>query len=351
MRLLHSSDVHLGRAFGYLGARASEHQARLKRTFQRIFQLAQEHDCDAILIAGDLFDSPQVSREWVEFALRTIGSTRLPTVVIPGNHDPAERHPFRNHTLPVNLHFLDETARYRVPALDLEIRACPAGQEARWSAVLNHDPDGAPYQIAIMHGSMPHPDGKGTIPIELLAVSQLHYVALGDWHSPRHFQLGATPCWYSGAPEMVMPNQSLPGSVLIVELDEGRPAQVKPVPCGEAVYPKNTNGMLDVDVALYAELNLLVSAIRARLGENVVARVRLVGQWSGQVPLHPHEVAEALRDACLWLEVEGAFQHETLQPETPFEQVLAEVVASKPNREQLQPAYQLALYLLRGGRL
>ncbi|MFQ3611665.1 MAG: metallophosphoesterase, partial [Fimbriimonadales bacterium] len=62
MRFLHTSDVHLGRAFGYLGERASEHQERLRRAFQRLFHLASEQSCKAVLIAGDLFDSPQVSQ-------------------------------------------------------------------------------------------------------------------------------------------------------------------------------------------------------------------------------------------------------------------------------------------------
>jgi hypothetical protein len=83
LRCAHTADVHLGRAFGYLSEAAPGHQERLKRAFRRVFAEAQANECALVLIAGDLFDSPSVGREWVAFALATIADARLPTVVIP----------------------------------------------------------------------------------------------------------------------------------------------------------------------------------------------------------------------------------------------------------------------------
>ena len=75
MRILHTSDWHLGQNF-YSKSRAAEHQAFL----DWLLASAQEHDVDAIIVAGDIFDtgSPpsytifkckgeQLSWEYVDF--------------------------------------------------------------------------------------------------------------------------------------------------------------------------------------------------------------------------------------------------------------------------------------------
>ncbi len=356
LRLLHTSDVHLGRAFGYLGERAPEHQERLKRAFERVYRLAHQHNCQAVLIAGDLFDSPRVSRGWVEFALTIISSVSIPTVLIPGNHDPIEHHPLRGFSLPNQLHFLTEPTRTRVLPLDLEIVAIPAGLERYAGGLLQRNPAGVPCQVGLLHGSMPSAGGAGTLNPALIAQSQLDYVALGDWHSPQDFTTGNVVCWYSGAPEMIMPNQRLPAVVLMVELEQGRPPRVQAVPSGEAVYPEGTNGTLEVDITAWEDPFELLESVKARLTPNTVARLRLVGRWHGEKSLNVYDFAENLRKNCLWLEVESAFLGEPLSPQTPFEQVLAQVAQERTKSAPtdtalIEEAYQLALYLLRGGRL
>ena len=52
MRILHTSDWHLGQNF-YSKSRAAEHQAFL----DWLLASAQEHDVDAIIVAGDIFDT------------------------------------------------------------------------------------------------------------------------------------------------------------------------------------------------------------------------------------------------------------------------------------------------------
>ncbi len=356
LRFLHTSDVHLGRAFSYLGERAPDHQERLKRAFERVYRIAHQYECQAILNAGDLFDSPRVSRGWVEFALTIVSSVSIPTVLIPGNHDPIEHHPLKEFSLPSQLHFLTEPKRTRMLPLDLEIVAIPAGLERYAGGLLQRNPAGVPYQVGLLHGSMPSAGGAGTLDPALIAQSQLDYVALGDWHSPQDFTTGSVVCWYSGAPEMIMPNQRLPAVVLIVELEQGNPPRVQAVPSGEAVYPEGTNGTLELDITAWDDPFELLESVKARLTPNTVARLRLVGQWRGKTPLNIYDFAENLRKSCLWLELESAFLSEAMSPETPFEHMLAKVAQERteasPNESALiDEAYQLALYLLRGGRL
>ncbi|MFN4033273.1 MAG: exonuclease SbcCD subunit D [Fimbriimonadales bacterium] len=357
LRIAHTADVHLGRAFGYLGEAAGAHQGRLMRAFRRVFHEAQTHGCQAVLIAGDLFDSPRVAHRWVEFALSVIADSRMPVIVIAGNHDPAERHPFQSARLPSNLHFRPTTDRLRLDALDLEVVACPAGDKPRWAAALRRDSHGAPYQIALMHGSMPAAGDTGDIEPDWIAQSGLDYVALGDWHSPQDWSQGDTGCWYSGAPEMILPRQQLPAVMLVVEVAQGQPARVQPIAIGEArPIHGASNGILDWDVSGSTDTLSLMEALRALLTPETVARIRLTGRWQGDAPLNLESLTEMLQPHCLWLDLEGAFQPELLQPRTPFETILLEQAQAHAQQTPSQAslyheAVQTALHLLREGRL
>jgi DNA repair exonuclease SbcCD nuclease subunit len=354
IRLLHTADVHLGRAFGYLGEHArQQHQQRLLRTFERLVETARRQACHAILIVGDLFDSPRIARQWVDRALDLLGSAGMPVVVIPGNHDPAEHHPFQARKLPAQVHFRARAERFALPELDLELIACPAGTAREWGRLLRRDSAGAPFQVALMHGSMPTPDGKGDLTPQMISDSQLDYIALGDWHSPQDFSREGVACWYSGAPEMIMPNQQLPGCALLVELTRGQPARVQPLPVGEAQPP---NGNPEFDVSRFPDIDSLIETIRAILTPETVAHIRLFGQWNGTEPLDPLAIQERLQPCCLWLKIEAAFQVGELEPHNPFEQMFATVVAEnkaqgKYPADLLDEVLQTGLYLLRGGRL
>lgn len=85
MRLLHTSDWHLGRSFH--GASLLEEQAA---AIERIADLAREHAVDAVLIAGDLYDRAIPPAEAVDLfnrALAQLSRDGTAVVAIAGNHD------------------------------------------------------------------------------------------------------------------------------------------------------------------------------------------------------------------------------------------------------------------------
>lgn len=89
MRLLHTSDWHLGRAFhrvNMLGAQA-EFIGHLVTT-------AREREVDAVVVAGDVYDRAVPALAAVELfddALHRLAELGVPTVMISGNHDSARR--------------------------------------------------------------------------------------------------------------------------------------------------------------------------------------------------------------------------------------------------------------------
>ncbi|MFD0074959.1 exonuclease SbcCD subunit D [Streptomyces sp. NPDC127166] len=89
MRLLHTSDWHLGRSFhrvGLLEAQAS--------FLDHLVATVHAHDVDAVLVAGDVYDRavpPLPAVELFDTALHRLAEAGVPTVMISGNHDSARR--------------------------------------------------------------------------------------------------------------------------------------------------------------------------------------------------------------------------------------------------------------------
>ncbi|MFD4572469.1 exonuclease SbcCD subunit D [Streptomyces sp. NPDC058417] len=89
MRLLHTSDWHLGRAFhrvNMLGAQSA--------FVDHLLATVRERDVDAVVVSGDVYDRavpPLAAVELFDRALHRLAELGVPTVMISGNHDSARR--------------------------------------------------------------------------------------------------------------------------------------------------------------------------------------------------------------------------------------------------------------------
>ncbi len=90
MKLLHTSDWHIGKRYGQI-SRLSEQRGAL----DEICRIAEEENVDAVLVAGDIYDSFNPPTEAAELFYRTLrrlsrgGSTAV--IVIAGNHDSPDK--------------------------------------------------------------------------------------------------------------------------------------------------------------------------------------------------------------------------------------------------------------------
>jgi len=91
MKILHFADLHLDCSFANLGLPASIGQRRrhdLRHLLVNIFDIALEHQVDAITIAGDLFDNNTVLAETLSLLTEQIDRfAPKPVLVSPGNSD------------------------------------------------------------------------------------------------------------------------------------------------------------------------------------------------------------------------------------------------------------------------
>ena len=90
MKILHTSDWHLGKKLE--GLKRIEEQKKFIDTLEMI---VREEDPKVILIAGDIFDTPNPSSEaeslFFDSLKKLSGSGKRAIVIIPGNHDSPER--------------------------------------------------------------------------------------------------------------------------------------------------------------------------------------------------------------------------------------------------------------------
>ena len=85
MRIIHTADWHLGQFF-YNKSRGAEHQAFLDWLLIQI----EQHQVDALIVAGDLFDTgtpPSYAREMFNRFVVALQPSGCQLVVLAGNHD------------------------------------------------------------------------------------------------------------------------------------------------------------------------------------------------------------------------------------------------------------------------
>lgn len=85
MRIIHTSDWHLGQYF-FTKSRAAEHQAFLNWLTECI----EEYQVDALIVAGDIFDTgspPSYARELYNRFVVDLQKTGCQLIILGGNHD------------------------------------------------------------------------------------------------------------------------------------------------------------------------------------------------------------------------------------------------------------------------
>ncbi len=205
MLIAHLSDAHLGRK----SPGDPEGAGRLNSFRQALAALAA-FDPDAVLVAGDTFDSIKTDAAVIHEAahsllnLRTNAGHPIPAVIIPGNHDPADATSlwtaFRQAlggVTNVNLLLTAESVELLDGKLVVEAYPCPTrfSQEPPWEVRLPRRPGAT--RVILAHGTLqggPVPEGEtDAYPFTErdLQALEADYVALGHFH-------GLYPPWGEG---------------------------------------------------------------------------------------------------------------------------------------------------------
>jgi DNA repair exonuclease SbcCD nuclease subunit len=199
--LAHSSDIHVDERAGAASLGA-------------VLATARALQADIVLLAGDTFESHQLSPTVVDHAARLLAEAATPVVILPGNHDPALRDSVfirgRFGLIPgVSILGVTHDEAVCFPAYDLEIWGYGHRDYFDMAPLRGPRPRSTRWQVAIAHGHYEPPATRAN-PLrpswvfgdEEIAATGADYLALGHWDRPMRVGNGIVPAFYSGSPEL-----------------------------------------------------------------------------------------------------------------------------------------------------
>ncbi|WP_372966336.1 exonuclease SbcCD subunit D [Marinobacter sp.] len=234
---LHTADWQMGRSYSRFDTEdgAALVEARFEG-IETLAKLANEHRCDAVLVAGDVFDAQTVSDRTIRRVFNATKGFTGPWVMLPGNHDAALAESVwtrarRLGAVPENVHLALEPGVILLEAQGLAILCAPLTQRHTYGDLTEpfnqyETPEGL-VRVGLAHGSVQgllSEDIDATNPIapDRAEVSRLDYLALGDWHGTKQVN---ERTWYSGTHEAERFRNNDAGNALVVNIS--RPG-VKP---------------------------------------------------------------------------------------------------------------------------
>jgi DNA repair exonuclease SbcCD nuclease subunit len=196
LRILHTSDVHIGDSFSRDDAIGA------------LVDLALAHEVDVMVIVGDFFDNNRVETDVAQGIVDKLRRLPVPVVVLPGNHDPLlvgtiyERVVLPDH---VQVLTAPDGETVTLAELDLDIWGKPHMSYDDNRPLEGLPPRGAStWQVALAHGQLVQSADDlrraYLITPEEIAGSERDYVALGHWDVQRDVSAGPVAAWYSGSP-------------------------------------------------------------------------------------------------------------------------------------------------------
>ena len=277
-RFLHTADWQMGRQYGRFAAEdsAALSDARFKAV-ERLAQLGTEEKVDAVLVAGDVFDAPNLSDRTIHRTFNALAGFAGPWILIPGNHDAALAESIwtqaaRLHAIPENAHVLLKPGVTEFADLGFAILAAPLTQRQTHDDLTGwfdaaETPSGL-LRIGLAHGTvegqLPEAaDCSNPIASDRAESARLDYLALGDWHGAKCINMRT---WYSGTPEQERFKDNGAGQALIVEIDHpGAEPKVTPHPVGKHRWIK-----LNQHLAVASDLEQALQALDALPVQSVV---------------------------------------------------------------------------------
>jgi len=236
VRFIHSSDWQLGMTRAFLSEEAAARfsQARID-AIATLGRLARDNEAQFMVVAGDVFESNQLSQRTVLRALDALEALPVPVFLLPGNHDPLDGTSIflseRFRAVSRHIIVLHDYVPVAVPGLDgVEVVGAPWKSKRPVTDLCQdmaqaNPPAAEVMRVAVIHGQVdtlsPDPGRPGVIDLaaaeQSIREGRFHYLALGDRHSVTEIG-GSGRIFYSGAPVATAFDEQDPNKALLVEL-------------------------------------------------------------------------------------------------------------------------------------
>lgn len=275
---LHTADWQIGRQYGQFETDDAALLAEARfDVVARIAALAAERRVDAVLVAGDVFDTQGVSDRSIRRLFAAMTAYPGPWVMIAGNHDAALADSVWSRAaqldcIPANVHVPTRIGVVDLADINLAVLAAPLTQRHTYDDVtqafdtLESEP--GRVRVGLAHGSvsgrLPDTiDATNPIAPDRAERARLDYLALGDWHGCLSIDART---WYAGTPEQDRFRGNEPGYVLDVRIDApGATPVVERVAIGKYRWSAWTE-----TISLPSDAQALAQRLSALRGEDVL---------------------------------------------------------------------------------
>jgi len=302
MKIIQTSDVRLGAHFVGLKLAGDKLRAGLKSTFSRIIDYTINEKADLLIIAGNLFENTDVSKNLQDFVaheLSRLGS--IPVVILPGNRDSSTDYTFwRSWDSLKSLKNVYISTDSKNPFIKLEELDCTVyGFHENLPDNSEHG-DTKPtasqttkYHIGVICCSPDNVKAK-TEDISL----NLDYICLGGSNSFIDLTDSGINAAYSGSPEKLDFDQPNAGNIAVVEIDSESKASVAKVDIGSFSWHS-----LEVKANEIFSNDDLMDKIKPLAGADTLLRLKLTGLALFESLLKPEYVQQLMDSEFLYLDI------------------------------------------------
>src|SRR6056297_3059761 len=390
-RVLHTADWHLGKRLHDFWLLDEQSEA-----LDRLADVVARERPDLVLIAGDLFDVPvpqvRALQLWERAVARIADELGVPIVVIPGNHDQAERIAMNARMARhAGLHVLTDLAAAHLPVrvAGVDVFGVPFHKPPHVRAVANAAPeaassdanDGAPaaaddlgdvdYDAAMdwiltrarrhrtpgvptvlaahvfVEGAGEEPEGEEAIlvggagGVRPATLHGFDYVALGHLHRPRTLP-GPAPVRYAGSLFPYAFGEPNEKSVTLVDLPEGggAPTEIRAVPLPARRQVRIVDGKRFAEVIEEGRATRADPDRAARANDYLLVRVQdrdpIDHALARLREVHPHALLE---QPVIDVRTEGrrlSGDVRTIRPEDAFLDFYESVYDAQPSELELE---------------
>ncbi len=284
VKFIQTSDLHLGMTFKSLGDKSKLHRIDCQTVFSNIIDLCIKEKVNALLIAGDLFDTPEPQKSLVKFIineLEKLEKQKITVFIISGNHDPYKKGSvWLEYKFPKNVIIFDspELEPKRIDGLTVYGLAYTNDTKQPLKGFSVEKDDN--FKVGLIHGSTTNinweeePE-KGYRPIskEDINKSGLDYIVLGHFHDFLDLKI-KVPCYYSGTPEGLTFKNKGDKFILLVSYSAGK-VNVKPIKVNEKEFQT-----LEIDCTNFESDSEIQKILEKNRGENKILRLILTGSPS-----------------------------------------------------------------------
>lgn len=253
--LVHTSDVHIGT--GHKTEHDDEWPERALADLARTAQLGRDHGAQLLCIVGDFFDNNRVRESLVAATAEALARAALPTVILPGNHDPYMPESvyvrFRD-LFPPNVHILQREDGELLPLPEVGVQVWGQAHTDYYDFnPVEHAPpwvtDGPEplWRIALAHGYYVKSEYETRMSYQIhphdLVALDAHYVGLG--HLELHEPVGppGVTAYYAGAPDRsggATIVDLTPGGISVRHVKSGVPPAGADPDAGDGFFPPGT---------------------------------------------------------------------------------------------------------------